>query len=70
MAAPLTRHIVLVGFMAAGKSTLGAEAARRTGFFFHDLDESMEHAVGDIATFFREHGEAAFRELEEAETLW
>ena len=70
MAARLNRHIVLVGFMAAGKSTLGAEAARRTGFLFHDLDESMEHAVGDIATFFREHGEPAFRELEEAETLW
>jgi len=70
VAARLNRHIVLVGFMAAGKSTLGAEAARRTGFLFHDLDESMEHAVGDIDTFFREHGEPAFRELEEAETLW
>ncbi|HYA09808.1 MAG TPA: shikimate kinase, partial [Gaiellaceae bacterium] len=70
MGAPLTRHIALVGFMAAGKSTLGAQAAERTGFAFHDLDESLEHAVGDIATFFRDHGEAAFRELEESETLW
>ena len=70
MALPLTRHIVLVGFMAAGKSTFGAQAAERTGFAFHDLDESMELAVGDIAAFFEERGEAAFRELEEAETLW
>jgi shikimate kinase/3-dehydroquinate synthase len=70
MEAPLTRHIALVGFMAAGKSTLGARAAELTGFAFHDLDESMEQAVGDIGTFFREHGEPAFRELEEAETLW
>jgi len=68
--APLTRHIALVGFMAAGKSTLGAQAAERTGFAFHDLDESVEQAVGDIATFFRDRGEAAFRELEESETLW
>ena len=70
MAPVLTRHIALVGFMAAGKSTLGMQTAERTGFQFHDLDESMEHAVGDIATFFREHGEPAFRELEESETLW
>ena len=70
MAPVLTQHIVLVGFMAAGKSTLGAQAAERTGFSFHDLDESMEHAVGDIGAFFREQGEPAFRELEEAETLW
>ena len=70
MGPPLTRHIALVGFMGAGKSTLGEEAAARAGFAFHDLDETIEHGVGDIATFFREHGEAAFRELEEEETLW
>ena len=70
MGPPLTRHIALVGFMGAGKSTLGEEAASRAGFAFHDLDETIEHGVGDIAAFFREHGEAAFRELEEEETLW
>jgi shikimate kinase / 3-dehydroquinate synthase len=70
VALPLTRHIVLVGFMAAGKSTLGAQAAERTGFAFHDIDESMELAIGDFAAFFQERGEPAFRELEEAETLW
>jgi len=70
VAPPLNRHIALVGFMAAGKSTFGAQAADRTGFAFHDLDESMESAVGDIGSFFREHGEPAFRELEESETLW
>ena len=70
MAPPLTRHIVLVGFMGAGKSTLADEAAVLTGFAVHDLDESIEHAVGDIASFFKEHGEPAFRELEEEETLW
>jgi len=67
---PLTRHIVLVGFMGAGKSTLAQEAAARAGFAVHDLDESIEHGVGDIAAFFDEHGEPAFRELEEEETLW
>jgi len=67
---PPARHVALVGFMGAGKSTLGVQAADRTGFLFHDLDETMEHAVDDIGVFFREHGEAAFRELEEQETLW
>ena len=35
----LNRHLVLVGFMGAGKSTIGAEVARRLGREFVDTDD-------------------------------
>jgi shikimate kinase / 3-dehydroquinate synthase len=60
----LDRHLVLIGFMGAGKSTLGAEVARRLGRPFHDVDDEVERAHGPIWELFQERGEAAFRELE------
>jgi len=60
----LDRHLVLVGFMGAGKSTVGAEVARRLGRPFVDVDDELEHAHGAIAELFETRGEAAFRELE------
>ena len=42
----LDRHVVLVGFMGAGKSTLGAEVARRLGRPFVDLDDELERRHG------------------------
>lgn len=62
----LDRHIVLVGFMGAGKSTIGAEVARLTDRPFVDVDREIELEHGPIATIFAEPGEAAFRELEQA----
>jgi shikimate kinase/3-dehydroquinate synthase len=57
--------------MGAGKSTLAREVAVRLGRTGSDLDAMVEHAAGDdIPTFFREHGEAEFRRIEENETLW
>ena len=35
----LDRHLVLVGFMGAGKTTIGAEVARRLGREFVDIDD-------------------------------
>src|SRR5580765_7966501 len=60
----LNRHVVLVGFMGAGKSTVGAEVARRLGRPFYDIDEEIEAAHGPIWDLFAEQGETAFRELE------
>ena len=37
----LDRHIALVGFMGAGKTTIGLEAARRLGRPFHDVDDEI-----------------------------
>jgi len=60
----LERHLVLVGFMGAGKTTVGAEVARRLGRPFHDVDRAIEDAHGPIWDIFAQQGEAAFRELE------
>jgi shikimate kinase/3-dehydroquinate synthase len=50
--------------MGAGKTTIGAEAARRLGRPFLDVDEEIERAHGPIWDLFAEQGEAAFREIE------
>ncbi len=64
MAHALDRHVVLIGFMGAGKSTLGAEVARRLGRPLHDIDREVEQAHGEIWKLFEDQGESAFRELE------
>ena len=64
MAHALDRHLVLVGFMGAGKTTVGAEVARRLGRPFLDVDDEIEAAHGSIWDLFAEQGEAAFREIE------
>ncbi|HZR93355.1 MAG TPA: bifunctional shikimate kinase/3-dehydroquinate synthase [Gaiellaceae bacterium] len=50
--------------MGAGKTTVGAEVARRLGRPFFDVDEEVERAKGPIWELFAREGEAAFRELE------
>jgi shikimate kinase len=62
-------RVVLVGFMGAGKSTVGPAVARALGFGFLDLDQALERRLGlSVPELFRTRGEAAFRaqELEEA----
>jgi len=62
----LDRHLVLVGFMGSGKSTLGRAAAERLGRPFLDLDEAIEERAGmAIPELFAERGEEGFRRIEE-----
>ncbi len=57
--------IVLVGFMGAGKSTVGRELADQLGLPFADSDEVIERAMGlSIADIFEAYGEVGFREIE------
>ncbi|WP_456453117.1 shikimate kinase [Hydrogenimonas sp.] len=64
-------NVVLIGFMGAGKSTVGRELARRTGRYFLDADALIEAAQGRaIASIFDEEGEAYFRELEQQSARW
>ncbi len=57
--------IVLIGFMGAGKTTVGSLVADRLGRPFIDTDREVERAAGmSIARLFEERGEGAFRELE------
>jgi shikimate kinase / 3-dehydroquinate synthase len=62
----LGRHLALIGFMGAGKSTIGREVARLTERPFVDTDEEIERRHGPIPVLFDERGEAEFRALEEA----
>jgi 3-dehydroquinate synthetase/shikimate kinase len=64
MAHALGRHLLLVGFMGAGKTTVGEEVARRLGRPFLDVDRAIENAHGEIWDLFAQEGESAFRELE------
>jgi shikimate kinase len=57
--------VVLVGFMGAGKSTVGRELAALTGRRFVDLDREIERLAGaSIPEIFRTRGVAGFRALE------
>ncbi len=60
----LDRHVALVGFMGAGKTTFGEQLATRIGRSFVDLDKGIETTAGrSIPELFAE-GEATFREVE------
>ena len=59
------RHLVLVGLMGAGKTTVGARCAERLGRAFVDTDDLVvAHAAMPVDEIFRTGGEARFRELE------
>jgi shikimate kinase len=61
------RRVFLIGFMGAGKTTVGQALARNLGWRFCDLDriiEKQEHKT--VAEIFAELGEASFRAAESA----
>lgn len=59
------RQVHLVGFMGAGKSTVGARLARLLVWSFLDLDAVVErHAGAPVAEIFATQGEQAFRQME------
>jgi shikimate kinase/3-dehydroquinate synthase len=61
----LDRHLVLVGFMGAGKTTLGGQLAERLGRPFHDTDEEQERWTQlSIPEIFERFGEESFRDGE------
>lgn len=59
------RHLVLVGLMGAGKTTVGRRLAQRMGRPFVDTDELVETLTGrSVSEIFATDGEGAFRDLE------
>lgn len=62
----MRRHIALIGFMAAGKSTIGKRLARKLKCAFFDTDDLVVREHGAISDIFYNEGEAAFRRYEQA----
>src|SRR5690606_3123246 len=61
---PIER-VLLWGFMASGKTAVGARLAARLGWDHLDLDDEIVRRAGKpISEIFREDGETAFRTLE------
>jgi shikimate kinase len=57
--------IYLIGYMAAGKTTVGRLLAERLGWHFVDLDEAFAEIHSQTpAEFIREHGIEEFRRKE------
>ncbi len=58
-------NIVLIGFMGAGKSTVGRLLARRMGRCFVEVDDLITARDGrSIPEIFGQEGEVRFRQLE------
>ena len=59
------RRIFLIGYMGAGKTTLGAPLAEDLNLSFIDLDKFIEQRYHKtVNELFDKYGESAFREIE------
>ena len=57
--------VVLIGYMASGKSTLGGILAKKLSYEFIDLDDYIEkNEKSTISNIFKLKGEIHFRKLE------
>ena len=58
-------RIILIGFMGAGKTTIGRQLALALGLQFYDLDWYIEMRYHKkVSDIFAEEGEEHFRDLE------
>ena len=61
----LDKKIILCGFMASGKTTIGRALAEKINIEYLDTDELLVKTYGmDIPTIFEKYGEEYFRDLE------
>ena len=59
------RNLVLIGFMGCGKTTIGKNLSKLTGYNFIDMDYEIEKSAGmKINSIFEKYGERAFRNME------
>lgn len=59
-------RIILIGYMGAGKTTVGKALAQELGLSFYDLDWYIEERFRKtVPQLFTEKGEAGFREIEQ-----
>src|SRR6202049_2045697 len=61
------KAVFLVGFMGAGKSSVGRALVQGLNWVFEDLDDRIEAREGrTVAEIFRDSGESEFRRAEHA----
>ena len=59
------KRIILIGYMGAGKTTIGRALAKELGLAFYDLDWYIENRRRKkVSQIFAEMGEEAFRQIE------
>lgn len=63
-ASPVSDVLVLVGPMAAGKTSVGKRVAKALGWAFSDTDKLVAAEHGPIPEIFAQHGESQFRQWE------
>ncbi|MDO7171674.1 shikimate kinase [Mariniflexile sp. AS56] len=57
--------VILIGYMASGKSTLGKNLAKKLNYEFLDLDDYIEKKENSVVSdIFKQKGEIHFRKLE------
>ncbi|OEF99608.1 hypothetical protein BHF71_08270 [Vulcanibacillus modesticaldus] len=61
----IDKHIILIGFMGSGKSSVGRELAKRLNVKHFDTDEEIEKSEQlSVKEIFETKGEQYFRQLE------
>ncbi len=59
------KRIILIGYMGAGKTTVGKALSKELGITFYDLDWYIESRMRKtVAQIFAERGEEGFRKIE------
>ena len=59
------KRIILIGYMGAGKTTIGKALAKELGIQFYDLDWYIETRMRKkVSQIFEERGEEGFRQIE------
>ena len=58
-------RIILIGYMGAGKTTVGRALSKELGIIFYDLDWYIESRMRkSVSQIFAERGEEGFRKIE------